>query len=307
MTRKQDRFKARKRYFPPALLLIGLILCFFVFPGNVFAGLLLDAELRLQYEDNVVGLLSDQQKGGVSTGAGMSGGTAMQARSMGGMGNGKNNYTGSSSGSSQSPGDFSATLYAEAGGYQDVGRDAEVYAKGFASHTSYDKYTDLNSNIGGVSTGISVILSDLLSTRMSILGKIKRFDDSQRNSTAYAGNLSVKERLTPLFSLREFGQYEKNSADTSVFSYTGTTIGMEAGYAFTKKTHATLGYSYLVQKYDEPSGAEMKTQTAYVSAEQTVWKNWAVSGEYDLQLSKENVTGTSATDNIFSLALRYSY
>ena len=117
----------------------------------------------------------------------------------------------------------------------------------------------------------------------------------------------MKEKLTPLFWLREFGQYEKNSADTSVFSYTGTTIGMEAGYAVMKKTRATLGYSYLVQKYDEPSGAEMKTQTAYVSAEQTVRKNWAVSGEYDLQLSKENVTGTSATDNIFSLALRYSY
>jgi len=223
------------------------------------------------------------------------------------MGGGKNNYTGSSSGASQSPGDFSATLFAEAGGYQDVGRDAEVFAKGFASHTSYDTYTDLNSNIGGVSTGISLILNDLISTRMSVLGKIKSFDDSQRNSTAYAGNFSVKEKLTPLFWLREFGQYEKNSADTSVFSYTGTTIGMDAGYAFTKETRAILGYSYLLQKYDEPSGAEMKTQTAYVSAEQTVRKNWAVSGEYDLQLSKENVTGTSATNNIFSLAVRYSY
>ena len=307
MKREQDRLESRKRYFLPELLLIGLILSFFVFPGSVFAGLLLDAELRLQYEDNVVGLLSDQQKSSVSTGAGMSGGTVMQASSMGGMGGGKNNYTGSSSGSSQSPGDFSATLYAEAGGYQDVGRDAEVFAKGFASHTSYDTYTDLNSNIGGVNTGISVILSDLLSTRVSVLGKIKRFDDSQRNSTAYAGNLSLKEKLTPSFWLREYGQYEKNSADTSVFSYTGTMIGMEAGYAVMKKTRATLGYSYLVQKYDEPSGAEMKTQTAYVSAEYTVRKNWAVSGEYDLQLSKENVTGTSATDNIFSLALRYSY
>jgi hypothetical protein len=79
------------------------------------------------------------------------------------------------------------------------------------------------------------------------------------------------------------------------------------GYAFTKKTRATLGYSYLFQKYDDPSGAEMKTQTVYVSAEQTVMKNWAISGEYDLQLSKENVTGTSTTNNIFSLALRYSY
>jgi hypothetical protein len=305
--REQDLLRSLKTYLLPELFLVGLILCFFVFPGNVFAGLLLDAELRLQYEDNVVGLLSDQQKGSVSTGAGMTGGTHMQASSMGGMGGGKNNYTGSSSGSSRSPGDFSATLFAEAGGYQDVGRDAEVFAKGFASHTSYDTYTDLNSNIGGVSTGISVILSDLLSTRMSVLGKIKRFDDSQRDSTAYAGNLSLKEKLAPSFWLREFGQYEKNSADTSVFSYTGTTIGMEAGYAVMKKTRATLGYSYLVQKYDEPSGAEMKTQTAYVSAEQTVTKNWAVSGEYDLQLSKENVTGTSTTDNIFSLALRYSY
>jgi hypothetical protein len=284
-----------------------LILFFIVFPGNVFAGLLLDAELRLQYEDNVVGLLSDQQKGSVSTGAGMSGGTPMQASSMGGMGGGKNNYTGSSSGSSQSPGDFSATLYAEAGGYQDVGRDAEVFAKGFASHTSYDTYTALNANIGGVSTGISVILSDLLTTRISVLGKIKRFDDSQRDSTAFAGLISLKEKLTPSFWLREYGQYEKNSADTSAFSYTGTTIGLEAGHAFAKKTRATLGYSYLVQTYDDPSGAEMKTQTAYVSAEQTVSKNWAVSGEYDLQLSKENVSGTSATNNIFSLALRYSY
>jgi len=305
--RERDRFKARKRYFPPALLLIGLILCFFVFPGNVFAGLILDAELRLQYEDNVVGLLSDQQKGSVSTGAGMTGGTPMQASSMGGMGSGKSNYTGSSSGSSQSPGDFSATLYAEAGGYQDVGRNAEVFAKGFASHTSYDTYTDLDSNIGGVSTGISVFLSDIISTRMSILGKIKRFDDSQRNSTAYAGNLSVKEKLTPSFWLREFGQYEKNSADTSVFSYTGTTIGIGVGYALTKKTLGTLGYSYLIQQYDEPSSAEMKTHTAYLGAEQTIGKNWAVSGEYDLQLSKENVTGTSTTNNIFSLALRYSY
>ena len=288
-------------------MLVGLILCLFVFPGNVFAGLILDAELRITYEDNVVGLLSDQQKGGMSTGAGTTGGTTMLASGMGGMGGGKNNYTGSSSGSSQSPGDFSATLYAEAGGYHDVGRDAEVFAKGFASHTSYDTYTDLNSNIGGVSTGIIIILSDIISTRVSALGKIKRFDDSQRNSTAYAGNLSLKEKLTPSFWLREFGQYEKNGADTSVFSYTGTTIGLDAGYAITKKTLATLGYNYLVQKYDEPSGAEMKTHTAYVSAQQTVMQNWAVSGEYDLQISKENVTGTSTTNNIFSLALRYNY
>lgn len=307
MKREQYCPEARKRYYLSELMLIGSILCFFALPGNVFAGLLLDAELRLSYEDNVVGLLSDQQKGSVGTNAGTTGGMIMPAPGMGGMGGGNNRYTGSSSGSSKSPGDFSAALFAEAGGYRDVGRDAEVFAKGFASHTAYETYTDLNATIGGVSTGISVMLSDLLSTRMSVLGKIKRFDDSQRSSNAYAGNLSLKEKFTPVFWLREFGQYEKNSADTSAFSYAGTTIGIDAGHALTKKTHATLGYSYLVQKYDEPSGAEMKTQTAYVSAEQKVMKNWAVSGEYDLQISKENATGTSTTNNILSLAVRYSY
>jgi hypothetical protein len=288
-------------------MLIGLTLGFFAFPGKVFAGLILDAELRLTYEDNVVGLLSDQQKGGVSAGAGTPGGMAMPAPGMGGMGGGKNNYTGSSSGSSRSRGDFSATLSAEAGGYRDVGADSAIFAKGFASHTAYDTYTDLDATIGGVSTGITTNFSDRVSARAAILGKVKRFGDSARDSTSYGGNLSLKEKLTQSFWLREFGEFEQNSADQSVFSYTGSTIGISAGYVFTRKTFATIGYSYLVQKYDEPSGAEMKTDTVFLSAEWSLMKNWTVGGEYDLQLSKENVTGTSATNNIFSLALRYSY
>jgi hypothetical protein len=307
MKREQDRLELRKRYFLPELMLIGYIFCFFAFPGNVFAGFLLDAELRLTYEDNVVGLLSDQQKGSVSTGAGTTGGMSMSAPGMGGMGGGKNNYTGSSSGSSKSPGDFSATLFAEAGGYRDVGMDSAIFAKGFASHTSYDTYTDLNATIGGVSTGITTNFSNSVSGRVSILGKVKRFGDSARDSNAYGGNLSLKEKLTPSFWLREFGEFEQNNADESVFRYTGSTIGMSAGYVFTGKSFATLGYSYLVQKYDEPSGAEMKTHTAFLSAEWPVIKNWAVGGEYDLQLSKENVTGTSTTNNIMSLAVRYNY
>ena len=307
MKREQYLRESCKRYFLPELMLIGLMLCFLAFPGNVFAGLILDAELRLTYEDNVVGLLSDQQRGSASTGAGKTGGMTMQASSMGGMGNGNSHYTGSSSDSSQSPGDFSANLYAEAGGYGDVGRDAQVFAKGFASHTSYNTYTDLDSNIGGIGAGMSLFLSDIVSTRLSVIGKLKHFGDSLRNSTAYSGNLSVKEKLAPSFWLREYGQYEKNNANDAIFSYTGATIGIGAGYAFTKETLATFGYSYLVQQYDEPSGYEMKTQTGYVGVEQALGKNWSVSGEYDLQISKENATGTSMTNNIFSLALWFNY
>jgi hypothetical protein len=41
--------------------------------------------------------------------------------------------------------------------------------------------------------------------------------------------------------------------------------------------------------------------------EQALGRSWAVAGEYDFQVSKDNVTNAVTRDNIFSLALRYSY
>ncbi len=296
-----------KKYFVPGLLSVSAVLICFAFPKQTFAGMILNAELRFTYEDNVVGLLSDQQLG-----AGSAGGSMMAMRAMGpqpfmGGGPNKNRYTGAGSGATTSPADFYATLSAEAGGYTDLGANASVFAKGFANHSSYDTYTDLDATIGGVSTGVVVSLSDSITALGSVLGKVKRFGDSQRNSTSYGGTLSLKEKLLPVFWLREYGEYEKNNANTPVFSYTGTKIGIAAGYSLTRKTVLSAGYSYLVQKFDQPSGAEILTNTVFLSAEQSIAKAWAVSGEYDLQLSKENITGSSATDNIFSLALKYSY
>jgi hypothetical protein len=286
--------------FLPGLLLAGFMLSFSVFPTNVFAGMLLDAELRLTYESNVVGLLSDQPRGAGNSST--PGGGMMQMLGMGGPPSGpKNAYTGGQSG------DIYATVSAEAGGYHDVGSDVSLFAKAFAEHTNYDTFTDLNATIGGASAGMSASLSDTVLARVAVIGKIKRFGDGQRDSTADEGNLSLKEKLTPMFWLREFVDYEKNHADNAVFSYTGTTVGLGAGYALDKTTLVTAGYSYLVRKFDEPSGAEIKTHTFYAGAEYSFTKSWSAAGEYDLQLSKEDVTGSSATDNILSGAIRYSY
>ncbi|HSQ78534.1 MAG TPA: hypothetical protein VLN91_06545, partial [Nitrospirota bacterium] len=133
--REIHQSQSLKGSFLIGLLFAGFMLYFFVFPANVFAGLILDAELRFTYEDNVVGLLSDQPKG---AGGGAPGGTTMPMAGIGGMGGGpmgggpnKNRYTGSGSGAAQT-GDFSATASAEAGGYQDVGSDVSLFAKAFA-------------------------------------------------------------------------------------------------------------------------------------------------------------------------------
>lgn len=303
----QQTFQA----IPSVLPLIFFAICFTLVPANSFAGLILGAELRLTYEDNVVGLLSDQPRGAGGAGGGtmMPAMGIMQRPGTGGTGGPTNNnrYIGSGSGSTQHPGDFSATLSAEAGGYQDVGSNLAVFAKGFAQHQSYNTYTDLDATIGGASAGVSAALSETVFLRVAALGKLKRFGDSARDSNAYAGDVSLKEKLTPTFWLREYGEYEKNHADNAVFSYNGTLVGAGLGYLPLKKTLLTFGYSYLVRKFDEPSGAEIKTSTVYVGTEQSFTKSWSIAGEYDLQISKENITGSSTTDNIFSLALRYSY
>ena len=67
----------------------------------------------------------------------------------------------------------------------------------------------------------------------------------------------------------------------------------------------TPGYSYLVQNYSD-IGSKLITNTASLGLEKTLDRQWSVGGEYDLQVSKPDV-GSSATNNIFSLALRYAY
>ncbi len=293
----------KKVFLSSSLIIIAVLLCLVV-PSRIFAGgLILDAELRLTYEDNVVGLLSDQQRG-----AGGGGGNMSSMHFMGRPGPpGDPPYLGSGSGTNKSPADFYATISAEAGGYTDLGKDMSVFAKGFANHSSYNTFTDLDATIGGASTGIVASLSSSVTALASVVGKVKSFGDSQRNSTSIGGTLSLKEKLLPSFWLREFGEYEKNNASSAFFSYAGAKAGIVAGYNLFPKTFLAAGYSYLEQKFDEPSGFRLSTNTFSLSAEQTIIKAWSVGAEYDLQLSRENITGASTTDNIFSVALKYTY
>ncbi len=63
-----DRMKGRARSGAGAVLILaGAILALFFFPGKANAGMILDAELRFTYEDNVVGLSfrsAARQRGG---------------------------------------------------------------------------------------------------------------------------------------------------------------------------------------------------------------------------------------------------
>ncbi len=188
-----------------------------------------------------------------------------------------------------------------------MGNRSSLFAKGFAAHSAYGTYTDLDETDFGGSAGVVVSLSNMVTGRVALVGKLKRFGDSNRDSTSFGADAGLKERLTPQFWLNESVAYEKNDADSAFFTYTGYSIDVDAGYSPVKATTLMIGGRYLVETYDQPSGATIDTTTVYVGINHELAKTWALSGEYDLELSKLSYTGTSDTNNVLSVAIRYYY
>jgi hypothetical protein len=272
------------------------------------AELIFDASVKGAYEDNVVGLLSDKRGGYAGmpiTGTGPGAGSMMALKQMGpggGMGGSIPQDTGV-----QSKSDASINIFADIGGSTKINPDTSLFLIGGAQHTSYSSFTQFDFTIGGLSAGIYHEFGDVFSGKLAINGAVKNYQDSQRNGSAYGTTLSLRERLTPIFWLRETYDYEQNNADSPLFTYTGNSGSIWAGLSALPRTTFLLGYNYLVRDYNEPSGFKVTASTFSLGVEHELVRKWYIDARYDHQISDSNVPGTNSTDNIFSLGIRYSY
>ena len=263
-----------------ASLCAAISACLVVTP-EAQAEMFYDVGIKTIYEDNVIGLLTDKR---------------------GGMGNTSPKNTGS-----QQRGDLSANLFADIGGSKDISGDASLFLVGSAEHTSYSTFTEFDSTIGGLGAGASAKLSDQVTARIAVSGKIKRFEDSRRNSASYGGNFALKEQIRPRFYLKEIYEYEKNNADSPQFSYVGNSIGIWAGFLVAPQTKLSLGYSYLKRDYDDPSGFFATSHTVSAALEYELAKRWYFDTGLDLVTNHASEPSTTAEDNILSVGIRYSY
>jgi hypothetical protein len=288
-----------RRVIPAAV--IGLLLVAYpAFVPASGADLFYDAEIKVIYEDNVVGLLAGGRGG--PGGHGGAGGPMMGA-SMGPGGHSPKN-TGSGPGSTS---DTELNLFADLGGSAEIASRTSLFIAGSAEHTSYDSFTDLDSNIGRLSAGISTRLGDVLLAKFAVNGGIKRYRDSEQDSSAHGATVSLKERFTPAFWLKEVYDYEKNDADSAVFSYTGNSASVWAGFLIAPQATVLLGYTHLVRDFDLPVGFTLTANTVSVGLEYELVKKLYFDAQYDHQRSDGSIPDTEATDNIFSVGLRYSY
>jgi hypothetical protein len=265
------------------------------------AEIIFDASVKGAYEDNVVGLLSDKRGGYAGMPATGTGSGAMMAPAMG-MGGSIPQDTGT-----QSKSDTSINIFADIGGSTKINPDTSLFLIGGAQHTSYSSFTQFDFTVGGLSAGIYKEFGDVFSGKVAINGAIKGYQDSQRNSSAYGATLTLKERLTPIFWLKEIYDYEQNNADSALFTYTGNSGSIWAGLSALPTTTFLLGYNYLVRDYNEPSGFKVTANILSAGLEQKIATKWYLDAQYSHQASDSNVPGTNTTDNIYSIGLRYSY
>jgi opacity protein-like surface antigen len=278
---------------------IILIVAFFnvLFIPAAQAEIYYDVAVKGVYEDNVVGLLSDKH-GGYAGMSGSAGGPMMSGVMM------KPPYIGSSSTSNS---DFSVNLFADLGVSKAIAKDTSLFVTGSAEHASYSSFTQFDFTIGGLSAGINKGFGETVTARVAINGLLKRYNDSLRDGTAYGASFILREKLSPAFWLKESYVYERDNADSAAFSYNGNEVSIWAGYLIQPRTTALLGYNYLVRDYDEPSGFKVTAGTVSAGLQYEFTEKWFVDALYDHQASDSNLPGTSTTDNLFSLGIRYSY
>lgn len=250
-----------------AMCLFVMLLSGLVFTPNAFSGLILDVGVKETYEDNINGSPSDANK----------------------------------------KGDFYTTVSAAVGGYTEVADGTYLFLRGDVSNYLYSKYDDLNATIVGISAGMYKELGDVLSAQIALKGKLKEFKGEPRDSNAFGGTFELKQKITRKFWIKEGYEYEKNNADSNLFSYDAHSIGVWSGYMITPETMLNVGYSYLTRKYDDASGFRTKSHTISAGIVRELVKKVYVNVGYDRQLNDSNVSNTDHNNNIYTLGVTYSF
>jgi hypothetical protein len=233
----------------------ALAIMSFIPASPALAGPFFTAEVRETYEDNVAGLLADNPNVGAvqdnTAPVDDRGGRGSRGRGGGGLDDNPVVTPSPTGAGAPRQGDFATELYASIGASVPVALDTAVIVQASARHTAYFSFDQFDFTIIGASAGVRRRFSEIISVRASVNGKAKDYDNPLRDSTAYGAVLSLSEQFGRFFWLRQFYEYEKNNADSSLYSYTGTQWA-SGGIRSKRNAFVQRGYSYLRREYESP-------------------------------------------------------
>jgi hypothetical protein len=285
---------------------VVLVLCLAVFwPAAAAAELSFSFGVTEKYEDNVIGLTADNPN---IAGGPRGGVTAGGMRLKGGMTGVPGSGGAAAGGGAQKQGDLSTSFYADIGSDHDVTGATSLLFLLSAEHTAYSTLSQFDFTIGTLSAGIRHRFSETFSGTFALNASLKDFQGSDRDGTAFGASAGLKEDLSDSFWLKQTIDIEYSTATTSVFAYSGGSAGIHGGYDLSDNQQLWIGYSYLVRNYQNSTPADKLTsQVASASWSLDLSEDWYVMARYDHEVDRLQVSGTSATNNIYSIGLYYQY
>lgn len=203
-------------------------------------------------------------------------------------------------------GDFYTALSVSAEAEKGIGPKTSLFARGDVGQYLYARYDDLNLSTAGIAAGLKREFGPVLSGELTLGGRIRKYNDDDRDSAAVSAGLALRQQISFRSWLREYYEFEQNSADSGFFSYDGHLAGISAGYLLNPQTLATAGYSYLTRSYDEPSGYDTDYHTISAGFIRELTTGLFLNAAYFHQFISSPAESDDA-NNIYTVSLIYRF
>ncbi len=249
--------------------LIAALLCI-MFPFPSFADFLMEAGVRVAYEDNVNGSPSSAGRDG----------------------------------------DLSTTLFVDLGGYEEVEKSKTYrFLRGGIEIYSFDTYEYLNGIFASARAGLYHVFGPVFSAQAAFIAGIKDFENDQADALSLGALIELRQQASRNLWMKESYRYEYNEADTDLYTFHAHHAGIRIGFSPSVKNTIVLGYAILVRSYEDPSAISLEIQTASAALERRISRNISLNASYDRQNGEASSSGASQSylNNIYSAGVIYSY
>jgi hypothetical protein len=204
-------------------------------------------------------------------------------------------------------GDFFSILTVAGSAEKELDSTLSIFLRGDAERYIYKKYTDLNVTALTLSAGASKELGPILSLEASLKGGYQDFSDTERTSKAYGGSIELKQQISFRSWIKEGYEFEKNDANSALFSYTKHSLGIHSGYLLTPKTLLHFGGGFITIKYENAARDRAYYGTLFAVAIRQLYGKIFANMGYSHQFISTTVPNTGDSNNIYSLGLQYRF
>lgn len=241
---------------------------FFLLTGTAQAAMILDAGVSGMYEDNITASPADSGKDG----------------------------------------DFHRSIFVTAGSYREL-VEARTYLvlKAGLGASAYDTYDELSSVTGSLSAALYRRHGEVLSSLVTLFGALQDFREAARDGSSTGASVQLTQRLSAAVRLQEAYGFERYHARSDAFSYDGHGPSVWVSIRVTPSMFLGAGYSYVIRRYEEPTGFMSHAHTLSFQYEWTLIRHFYATLRYDRQWYEDDASPGTALNNSYTIGLTYTY